>query len=151
MINPSDVNAINYKTKTANEKEIYSHLMECDERFVLLLSKRVNIAEYSGKLFKDSITFEAWLNTRLIGLVAAYFNNVTGYITDVSVIEDYTKLGIATKLMNMCVEYAKSKQFSEIKLEVNKDNAGALRLYDKFGFVHYDTKSDHLLMRLNGI
>ncbi len=145
---------INYKTKTAGEGDIYSHLMECNDTFVSQLAKRINIKEYSTKLFEKTVTFEAWLDNRVIGLVSAYFNdanNAKAYITDVSVKEKYNQMGIASNLMNMCIEYAKRNNYKMVELEVHKDNVAAIKLYNRYGFVQYDSKNDNLLMRLSEI
>lgn len=147
-----NISKIKYKTKTATEEEIYSHLKECNDSFCSHLDERVNIEEYSKKLFDNSVTFEAWVDNILIGLAAAYFNdmeNHSGYITNVSVIKDYIRLGIASELMNMCIRYAKQYKVKEIKLGVyKKDNSPAIHLYKEFGFMDYKNKDDFMLMKL---
>jgi ribosomal protein S18 acetylase RimI-like enzyme len=97
----------------------------------------VKIEEYAEKIFKLAVTFEAWVKGRLVGLIAAYFNNPeskSGFITNVSVIKSYTGRGIAAKLLMMTVDYANQNHFSEIKLEVDRNNSKAIGLYTKFGF-----------------
>ena len=140
-----------YKTKTATEADIYCHLKACNDNFCPRLDKRINIKEYSKKLYDNSVTFEAWANSILIGLAAAYFNdmeNYTGYITNVSITKEYMESGIATELMNMCIRYAKQYKVKEIKLEVNKYNSPAIQLYNKFGFIDYKNKDNFMLMKL---
>lgn len=128
---------IKYKIKTATTKEIFSHLKKCDKDFSPPLSERVNIKEYSEKIFKKSVTFEAWKEELLIGLVATYFNDNYenfAFVTNVSVLRDFMGLGIASELLNKCIEYAIKESFSEIRLFVGKDNNQAIGLYQKFGF-----------------
>lgn len=146
-----NISKIKYKTKTATEEEIYSHLKECNDNFCPQLDERVNIEEYSKKLFDRSVTFEAWVDNILIGLAAAYFNdaeNHSGYITNVSITKDYMESGIASELMNMCIRYAKQYKVKEIKLEVFKDNSPAIHLYKRFGFMNFTNKDDFMLMKL---
>ncbi len=115
------------------------------------MDERVNIEEYSKKLFDNSVTFEAWVDNILIGLAAAYFNdaeNHSGYITNVSITKDYKESGIASELMNMCIRYAKQYNFKEIKLEVHKDSSTAIHLFKIFGFFDYKNKDDFMLMKL---
>ena len=115
------------------------------------MDKRVNIEEYSKKLFANSVTFEAWTDKIIIGLIAAYFNdtiNKTGYITTVSLMKGYMGSGIASELMILCLGYAKRYNFKEINLEVHKDNIKAIRLYHKFGFLDYENKDEFILMKL---
>jgi ribosomal protein S18 acetylase RimI-like enzyme len=142
--------SISYQIKTAGKEQIYSHLMECNDSFVPPLTERVNIAEYSQKLYEKAVTFEAWSNNKLIGLIAAYFDdtNSSSFITDVSIIKKYMKLGIATNLLNMCITYTREKKIKEIKLEVHKDNLPAITFYNKFDFAKTDTKEDSLVMKL---
>lgn len=129
--------SISYKTKTASAKDILDHIYQCDDDFIISLINRLNIEEYVQKLINKAITFEAWYKNELIGLVATYYNDdvdFKGYITSVSTIKSYTGKGIANILLKNCIEYAKSNNFIEIHLEVEKDNLKAISLYNKYGF-----------------
>ncbi|MEI6696951.1 MAG: GNAT family N-acetyltransferase [Bacteroidota bacterium] len=144
-------NSIIYNIKTASAKEIYSHLLKCNDSFIPPLSETINIEEYSNKLFEKSILFEAWDNNILVGCIAAYFNDTfthNGFITNVSVINEYAGNGIATALLKMCIEYAKNNNIHMILLEVNRNNSSAIFLYEKFGFLCINTKVDILTMNL---
>jgi len=101
------------------------------------LSERINLEEYANKIYENAITFEAWVFDRLIGMVAAYFNNVTdsvGFITNVGVEAKYKGNNIASDLMSNCINYSKENHFSRIILEVNENNQAAINLYNKFNF-----------------
>ncbi len=140
-----------YKIKTASEEEICSHLYCCNDNFMPPLIQRVDIDEYSKKIFDRAITFEAWHYKVLIGLVAAYFNDssdCTGYITNVSVNLNCMGNGIATTLMNNCLEYARQCNIKYITLEVEKSNYSTIRLYEKFGFKEAETRGSSVLMKL---
>ena len=140
-----------YKTKTAKEQEIYLHLQECNDNFIPPLNGKVNLKDYAKKLFEKSVTFEAWADGSLKGLIASYFNsteNNIGYITNVSVTRDYQGKGIASALMNSCVKYAQEYKFNEIILEVHKDNKDAILLYKKHGFIQFENKEELLVMKL---
>jgi ribosomal protein S18 acetylase RimI-like enzyme len=143
--------SVRYKTKTANEKEIYSHLIECSANFKPPLDEKVNIQTYSKRIFDKSFTFEAWNEQVLVGLVAAYFTdskNISAYITNVSVFKKYNGQGIATKLLNICINHARKNCFSEISLEVSKENQEAIYIYKKLGFIEFKSKESLLLMKL---
>jgi GNAT superfamily N-acetyltransferase len=149
-----NISTIKYKTKTASEKEIYYHLKECNAHFCPRLDTRVDIAEYSKKIFEKSVTFEAWKSNILIGLVAAYFNdasNHSGYVSTVSLKKEYIGSGIASELMSICIGYARRYNFKEINLEVHKDNIKAIHLYHKFGFLDFSNKDNFILMKLQGL
>lgn len=140
-----------YRVKVAGTKEILAHLEACNNSFHPLLTQRVNIEEYSRKIFEKAVTFEAWNGKVLVGLVAAYFTNDANrcaYITNVSVMDAFMRLGIASRLLMECVERAAKENFKEIKLEVNKENARAIGMYRKFNFKYDGIDEDFVKMRL---
>lgn len=133
-----------YLTKTASEQDIFSHLSLCDASFVPALSARVNVADYSRKIAQHAITFEAWHNDTLAGMIAAYFNESDrrAFITSVSVLNGYKEQGIASALLRQCKQYAREHHYPEIRLEVNRDNSSAVRFYTKYDFAQTDLKDD---------
>lgn len=92
--------------------------------------------------------FEAW-EEELIGLIAAYYNSEKKevYITNVSIIKQFNGRGIASKLMENCVSFAKSGGYLEINLRVASGNKSAIGLYSKFGFRHVRFEEDEILMQ----
>lgn len=52
----------------------------------------------------------------------------------ISVDQSYWGCGIGTMLMNKLIAYAKENSVELLNLEVRKDNAAAIHLYQKFGF-----------------
>ncbi|MFA8433736.1 MAG: GNAT family N-acetyltransferase [Marinifilaceae bacterium] len=141
---------IQYREKTANVQEIYEHLMECKNSFNPPLDQTVNIGDYSKKIFDKSVTFEAWFDQKLIGCVAAYFNDLekfSGFITNVSVSGDFTGKGIGSQLLHNCIEYAQKNRFKEIVLEVSPKSRGAIQLYRSFNFQENGSKNNLLVMK----
>jgi ribosomal protein S18 acetylase RimI-like enzyme len=129
--------SLTYKTKTATAGEVLGHLAECDDDFVPPLSSRVDLGEYARKIHDLAVTFEAWDGDKLAGLLAAYFNdakNRRGYITNVSLVREYSGQGIAARLLEMSLGYARELKYKEIELEVNEANSRAVHLYRKHGF-----------------
>ena len=57
-----------------------------------------------------------------------------GDITNIAVLPDYRKSGIASTLLEGIIDYALSKDITFITLEVRESNINAIRLYEKFGF-----------------
>lgn len=141
---------VEYKIKTATERDIFLHLDKCSGDFIPPLFERVDICEYAKKIFRQSVTFEAWEGQTLVGIVAAYFNNrtrVSAFITNVSVFRRFTKSGIASKLLGMCIEYAGRHGFQEIALEVHRNNHPAVRFYKKSNFEVFETMDEVFLMK----
>lgn len=139
---------ITYKIKTSTENDVHLHLCNCNDSFVPPLNTRINLTDYSKKIYDNAITFEAWNDKELIALIASYFNkeNDFGFITNVSVIKEYIGTGIASELLKMCIEYATNQHYKSIKLEVIKDNIPAINFYKKYNFTQIDTKNDSLIM-----
>lgn len=91
-----------YRINTATPEDIYLHLEECQYNFVPPLNARVDIKEYSEKISAKAVTFEAWDDKILAGLLAAYFNDdekISGFITNVSTLKRYQGKGIAAELV----------------------------------------------------
>ncbi|MFM7683111.1 MAG: GNAT family N-acetyltransferase [Bacteroidota bacterium] len=143
-------NSIIYQTKTATKNDVQLHLKLCSDSFIPKLDSRVIIEDYATKISQLAITFEAWNKQKLIGLIAAYFNKEShiGFITNVSVLKENMGTGIASLLLEMCIQYASNNKYDEIKLEVNKDNKPAINFYKKYNFAEIETKNVSLIMNL---
>ena len=70
----------------------------------------------------------------ILGVIV--FEEIYGRIELDYIIVDnnYRRLGIASKLMEYLVNYAKNNSVSNITLEVNENNTSALNLYKKYKF-----------------
>ena len=146
-----NIDEVIFRTKSASEAQIFGHLNECSALFVPDLNAAVNIRAYSAKIFQKSVTFEAWNDGRLAGLVAVYCNDSetrAAYITSVSVVREFLGAGVGSKLLGMCISYVKLNSFIEIVLEVNVRNAPAVKLYQKYGFAIFEHKGSSALMKL---
>ena len=136
-----------YKLNTASKDIILTHLNHCNYQFVPALSTRVALEAYAKKMADYSILFEAWFDEKLIGMVAMYLNeNKQGYITNVSVYNEYSGNGIAKQIFVNLMEYTKANNISEIKLEVSAINIAAINLYKNFGFESIEEKNNQILM-----
>lgn len=131
-------NTVDYMLNKASTAQIADHLLRCDADFVPPLSTRVAINNYAKKIRSKAMRFEAWSDGHLVGLVAAYCNDQEkriAYITSVSVLHEWIGKGIASSLVERCIDYAKTAQIWQISLEVAGDNIPAIKLYEKNGFV----------------
>lgn len=136
-----------YKTNTASEEDILTHLNHCNNQFEPALSTRVSLETYAKKMADYAILFEAWVDEKLIGMVAMYLNEMKqGYITNVSVYIEYGGKGIANQIFVNLMRYTKANNISEIKLEVSAINIAAINLYKNFGFEKIDEKNNQIIM-----
>jgi len=142
---------IEYKIGVGSQNEIYLHLLDCDKFFIPKLSEKVNISEYSEKIFNKAINFEAWDNERLIGLVSMYINEEDtsfGYITNISIINEYKNWGIASNLLKKWIKYSKDINLNWISLKVDTKNVSAVNLYNKFNFMEEKHKNSSSFLKL---
>lgn len=97
----------------------------------------------------------AYLITQAKGifLIAEYDSKIAGYISfttskrhhtgriySVAVLPEYRTCGIGGILLNKTIEYAETKKLNAIFLEVRTDNAAAISVYEKKGFVKRSVK-----------
>ena len=57
-----------------------------------------------------------------------------GYITNVAVFPEYRRLGVAAKIIDVYMNFAKANDLAFLTLEVRPGNAAAIALYQRFGF-----------------
>ena len=125
-----------YAIDRATPHEIAAHLLRCDARFVPPLSERVAIPAYAAKIGMHAARFEAWVDGALVGLAAAYLNGAVrcAFVTNVSVVAEHCRSGIATRLLEQLVEHARRLGFRRVSLEVSSGQRAAVRLYERCGF-----------------
>jgi ribosomal-protein-alanine N-acetyltransferase len=142
---------VRYENSRATAGQIEAHLRECSNDFIPPLESRLDIAEYARKIKSNADTFEAWNAETLVGLVAMYVDQVNraAFITSVSVSRDFSKLGIASDLIERSVAFARSRNCMVIRLQVNLKNDRAIDLYRKFSFKSEDETQDPMTMVLS--
>jgi len=140
---------IEYRIKTVSYESIVEHLNRCADCFNPPLYTYVEIEKYAKKIFDNAVTFESWDCDTLVGLVAAYFNNnetKIGFITNVSVLEEYQDSGIASKLIKNAIHFGRKNAFVKLVLELNINNTKAFKLYKKQGFVVTEQNKNNIIM-----
>ncbi|MBX3644876.1 MAG: GNAT family N-acetyltransferase [Rubrivivax sp.] len=122
----------------SGREAVLAHLQACDSAFRPPLSERIDLVAYAEKIATRAERFEAWDGERLVALVAAYCNDPdrrTAFLTSVSVLPERHGLGLASQLLDWCIDHARAGGFERIELEVDESNQAALRLYDRHGLV----------------
>ena len=134
-----------------NTESIYSYLNKYSDNFTPSLRGRINLSAFSEKIYSSAIQFWIKYNNEPIAFAACYFNHPQkkfGYITTISVVEDFQNKGIGIKLLNKIIVYAKSNQFKEIRLEVFNRNEKAINFYLKHGFTVLEQKENTMILYL---
>lgn len=143
--------AISYRINTANLSDVIRHLDRADSGFSPRLSLRVDIPEYARKIVTNAVMCEAWALNDLVGMIAGYCNDPqknTAFITNVSVLNEWQRHGIAKQLFSELTRKASADGFKELKLEVAHNNIPALELYSSIGFTTQLSVGDAVIMRM---
>lgn len=106
------------------------------ERFV---SHPIRSLAQAYVYYNQCCPFGIYLDDRMIGYVMVIYDYELGEynIWHMMLDKKYQHKGYGQAAMEKCLSYIKTKPFgpsSKVVLTCNKDNVGALHLYDKFGF-----------------
>lgn len=142
------IKSVEFKINQATFQNVFMHLQLADLDFNPPLSQRVDLKKYSQKIISHASRFEAWDNQSLIGLIAIYDGD-PAYITNVSVLADWQKSGVALRLLHQCIDFLKQKKILTVDLEVSKSNSSAISLYEKNFFREKSSTERTMIMRLN--
>lgn len=140
---------LTFEIDAASAEDIEAHLTRCDDSFDPRLSSRVGLTAYAEKIRRHGVTFEAWDGGTLVGLVAGYFNDTRrreGFITSVSVEKAWGRRRVATALLRTSLEWARAHEYPAVRLEVGRENAAAIRLYESVDFRVAEPGADPLVM-----
>jgi len=132
-----------------NSDAIYKYLNDNSEIFIPPLTPRLNLKEYSHKIMLNAIQFWVINDNHEIGFAACYFNNGDsgiGFVTTISVKSNFRGLGLGALLLNSIVSYGSEHGFSQIQLEVFRENTSALKFYLKFGFEFLEQNDSKILL-----
>jgi ribosomal protein S18 acetylase RimI-like enzyme len=138
-------NLTEIRMNTAILSEITAHLRECGNDFTPPLGQRVDIDNYACKLADNAHCIEAWANDELIGLLAMYCSNSgknVAFISSVSILPGWHGHGIASELIKLSIMHAHSLSLKRVELEVDCNNAAAIHLYEKHGFIIINTNAN---------
>lgn len=111
-----------------------------DARELSELDKLCFDIPWSQKSFEDeagnnlATYFTARDNGKIIGYAGFWSVSGEGDITNVAVLPEYRKKGIASKLIESVIKKSNELSLSLLTLEVRKSNFAAQNLYSKYGF-----------------
>jgi len=86
------------------------------------------------------------------GFVFFYCNDPakeSSYITLIVTADEARRSGIGFSLVQHVLNISRRRGFKCCRLEVAKDNAGAMKLYESIGFVSVEDRGEKWLMRVN--
>ena len=109
---------------------------------------------FSSELSQDITEYRvAVVDEKIVGYMGMYQTLDEGNITNVAVLPEYRRQGIANSLIAEFIKLAQERALAFLTLEVRKSNLGAIKLYEQNGFVsvgirpkYYNNKEDAILM-----
>jgi len=74
-------------------------------------------------------------DNKLVGYMGLWKIIDEGHITNVAVMPEYRKNGIASLMISKMIEICKCSEITSMTLEVRESNLEARNLYERFGFI----------------
>lgn len=119
---------------------IYLFLKQVDDLFPVSLSRKQNLAAFAEKLCHKATLCIEEKNGEITAAVFGYTEHVTenrGYISIVATLPKYQGKGYAAKLVKEFLCIAREKQLEAVHLYAAPDNAVAVNMYKRIGFVEW--------------
>ena len=115
-----------YKHETPSLESIRDFFYLTDNEFDLPLSQKVNIEEYTHKLYTYADFFVCYDNDRIVGMICCYMNRPPeAYISHVCVSSEYQGKGIFKELFATVKHVCHTFSIKQISLEVGLINVKA--------------------------
>ncbi len=136
---------INFYLRRLSLDEIERYLLFNDNNLFEKLSARLDIHEYSKKLYENAKHFALYDRERLIGFAPCYFNDEkqqSAYISALIILKSYQGTGLDKKLLDHIKDYAKQSGFKKIIVNFHCMNSHSIGFYGKNGFKHFNTNND---------
>ncbi len=137
-------NYITCKIESISLEELLIYMrFQANEAFPSLKDKTKLLA-FATKLHENAEFCLCRDDGKLVGMIAYYANGQGAdfaYMPHVYVSPNYRKVGLFSRMLNTIEKYVQEKGFSEIRLEVEKENVIAQSVYLRNGFTQYKTAS----------
>lgn len=123
-------------------------MRECDNAFTKSVINRKDFGELFQKINRYGVFISLEYKGEPAGYAVMYANNrndQTAYITLICIQNKYQGMHLGTLLMKECFKEAKDAEMKKIRLEVLKQDAGAIEFYKFCGFKFERQASPHSL------
>ncbi|MBF56616.1 GNAT family N-acetyltransferase [Halomonas sp. FeN2] len=132
---------MHYRTMTINDYEAAIALWSESEGVRLRdADSREGIEKYL--LRNPGLSFVAEVEGKLVGTIMAGHDGKRGYVQHLSVADSHRRLGIATRLVNLCLEALKNEGILKSHLMILPENEAAQTFWASQGWAY---RSDILL------
>ena len=138
-----------YKHETPSLESIREFFYRTDNEFDIPLSQKVNIDEYTLKLYAYADFFICYDDGKIVGMICCYMNRPPeAYISHVCVESEYQGKGVFGKLFILLKDNCLGKFIDSIALQVSLLNIKAQSAYESKGFVISEKKNDSYFLKL---
>ena len=132
--------------------EIEDFFVSVDNELFEKLTDRLNVREYSKKLYEHALHFSAYKGEELVGLSPCYFNNDSGgivYISALVVKNVYRGNGLKQKLFDSIKKHAKAQNFTEMVVSFHCENQVSVNFYESNLFEKHTQNGGLCVFKLN--
>lgn len=108
-----------------------------DKDFPIPLSQKQDLTALADKFYQYGTLFAEVDGGKIVSLVAGYTDNVINdraYLSVVATLEEGRGRGLAPRLVNRFIDFARSKGLNAVHLYTDKSNIVAIEMYKKLGF-----------------
>lgn len=115
-------------------------LEKVNNDFPVPVSTKTDIEKLALKYCDRGTVCCAYDNCKIIAMVAGYTENTPnnmGYISLVASAKEVRRSGLASKLIREFLEKANEKGLTAVHVYTHITNHGAVKMYEKLGFVRY--------------
>ena len=120
------------------KEKLLRFLCEIDKDFPIKLSEKTDLNLLAEKFCSLGEVGYIKTEDRIVAAVCGYMNDMEtkeAYISVVGTLREYRGRGHAQELIEEFIEKSKISGMKSVKLHTRNSNFGAIRLYEKLGFV----------------
>lgn len=135
--NMNDISLERLDRKEYSKTRLMTLMTELDQIYIPPISSITDIGTYCDKLITYAEVFIMKQKEDDSGFIAVYANDQEqhcAFISSIGIKQAFRGHGMGVLLINRAVEVARKQGMRQIRLEVNRHNDAALRLYHRYGF-----------------
>ena len=120
-------------------EQLYDFVVTIDHDFPVPLSDKVNLKDYSLKLYNNGDIFAAIIDNKIAGMIAGYNNDhqsKESYISLLAILKEYRGQAISKQLIFTFIETSIKKKMEKISVYTHKTNTISIKLYTEMGFIN---------------
>ncbi|MBO5270940.1 MAG: ribosomal protein S18-alanine N-acetyltransferase [Clostridia bacterium] len=133
-------------TEAPMQNDLFVRRLSCEDLHAVAEVERASFADPWSEKMLELLTAEpnfgfcAELRGEIVGYGGMQVVLDEGQITDIAVMPEYRRRGIAAEILSALLSAAKEAGLTVIFLEVRVSNLPALALYERFGFEKIGTR-----------